>query len=64
MKVVQRVEDVINPRILKPGSLIYCSGNASTPQVFLRQMARDTGIRDVEMLSILFFRWCGPGVQR
>ncbi len=53
MKVVQCVEDVINPLILKPDSLIYCSGNASTPQVFLRHMACDKSIRDVEMLSIL-----------
>ncbi len=53
MKIVQKVEDVINPNILKPGSVIYCSGNAATPKVFLNQMARDTAIRDIEMLSVL-----------
>lgn len=53
MKIVKHAEDVINGSILKPGSRIYCSGNAATPQVFLRQMADDDGITEVEMLSVL-----------
>ncbi|MBF0260170.1 MAG: hypothetical protein HQK62_15310, partial [Desulfamplus sp.] len=40
-------------KILKPGSKIYCSGNAATPQVFLKQMAADEKITDVQMLSVL-----------
>lgn len=53
MKIVNHVEDVINSKMLPPGSVIYCSGNAATPQVFLRQMAQDRQITDVEMLSVL-----------
>lgn len=47
------VEEAVNPRSLPPGTRIYCSGNAATPQVLLRQLWEDTGIRDVEMLSVL-----------
>ncbi|MBF0232012.1 MAG: malonate decarboxylase subunit alpha, partial [Desulfamplus sp.] len=53
MKIVKNIEDIINPSILKPGSKIYCSGNAATPQSFLKQMAADDSITDVEMLSVL-----------
>ena len=53
MKIVKRVERVINADIIKSGSIIYIAGNAATPQVLLKQMARDTDIRDVETLSIL-----------
>jgi acyl-CoA hydrolase len=54
MKIVNRVEDVINNRLLPPGSRIYASGNAATPRVMFRQLAVDTAIRDVTMVGVLF----------
>jgi len=48
-----KVEDVINPRILKPGSVIYSAGNAATPKVLLSQLAKDLSIKHVAMYSIL-----------
>lgn len=53
MKKILKAEEAINGNIIKPGSIIYTAGNAATPQVLLNQMARDTSIADVEMLSIL-----------
>lgn len=53
MKVVQRVEDVINPSIIKRGSIIYTAGNAATPQVLLRALAANHEIKDIELLSVL-----------
>jgi len=53
MQIVDRPEDIINASVLKPGSRIYVSGNAATPQVFLKQLARDPAIQDIELLSVL-----------
>jgi len=53
MKRVANVEDVINSRVIKPGSVIYSSGNAATPQVLLEQLARDTKIKNVDLFGIL-----------
>lgn len=53
MKVVQRVEDAINPLNITKGSIIYTAGNAATPQVLLRQLANDPYIYNVQMLSVL-----------
>ncbi|MCK5124697.1 MAG: acetyl-CoA hydrolase/transferase family protein [candidate division Zixibacteria bacterium] len=53
MIVVSAVEDVINSSILKPGSIIYTAGNASTPQVLLEQLASDLSIKDLSMYSVL-----------
>jgi acyl-CoA hydrolase len=53
MKIVKRVEKVINSHIIKPGSIIYIAGNAATPQVLLRQLAADDTIRDIQTLSVL-----------
>ncbi len=53
MKVVQRVEDAINPLNISRGSVIYTAGNAATPQILLRQIAADPYIYDVQMLSVL-----------
>ena len=54
MQIVKHPEDVINPSTLKPGSVIYASGNAATPQVLLRQMARDDAIKNVDLMGVLF----------
>ncbi|MBI5582702.1 MAG: acetyl-CoA hydrolase/transferase family protein [Deltaproteobacteria bacterium] len=48
-----KVEEAVNAGTIRPGHRIYCSGNAATPQVLLKQLCADTGIRDVEMLSAL-----------
>ncbi|MFC1505378.1 acetyl-CoA hydrolase/transferase family protein [Thermodesulfobacteriota bacterium] len=53
MQLIDRPEDIINSSVLKPGSRIYVSGNAATPQVLLKQLARDPAIHDVELLSVL-----------
>jgi len=54
MKTVKQVEDVVNGTLIKSGSRIYASGNAATPQVLLRQLARDPAIRGVELIGVLF----------
>ncbi len=54
MKIVRNVEDVINADLLKPGSRMYASGNAATPQALFRQLAADDQIRDVELMGVLF----------
>ncbi len=53
MKIVSKVEDIINPAVIKPGSVIYASGNATTPQVLLEQLARDLSIKRTAMYSVL-----------
>ncbi len=53
MKLVSSADQVINPAIIKPGSNIYTSGNAATPQVLLRQLTEDMSITDVNLYSIL-----------
>ncbi len=53
MKIVKNIEEAVNARNIPPGSVIYCAGNAATPQVLLQQVAKDASIRDVEMLSVL-----------
>ncbi len=53
MKIVKRVESIINPKILKPGSVIYASGNAATPQVLLEQLAKDMDIKHVALFCVL-----------
>ena len=55
MKIVQRVEDIVNSRFLPKGSRISTSGAAATPQVLFRQLAADSSICDVELLGSLFF---------
>jgi len=54
MKIVKNVEEVVNAKLVKPGSRIYASGNAATPQVLLRQLALDQEIRAVELMGVLF----------
>ena len=53
MKIVNKVEDIINSTYIKPGSMIYVAGNAAVPQVILRQLAKDPYIYNVDMLSVL-----------
>jgi acyl-CoA hydrolase len=53
MKHIARVEEAVNANNIRSGSRIYCSGNASTPQVLLRALAGDPAIQGVEVLGIL-----------
>ena len=55
-----KVEEAVNPKTIRPGNRIYCSGNAATPQVLLKQLWEDTNIRDVEMLSALLLGDISP----
>lgn len=54
MKSVKNAAEAVNPAVVRPGSRIYCAGNAATPQVLLKQLADDPSIRDVELYGILF----------
>ena len=54
------VAEAVNFRTIRPGNRIYCSGNAATPQVLLRQLWEDPAIRDVEMLSALLLGDIAP----
>ncbi|MCP3930739.1 MAG: acetyl-CoA hydrolase/transferase family protein [Bacteroidetes bacterium] len=53
MRIVGNVEEIINSIFIKEGSMIYTSGNAATPQVLLKQLAKDTSIHNVGLISIL-----------
>ncbi len=53
MKVINNLSEVINSSLLKPGTVIYTGGNAATPQTLLKQLIKDTSIKDVELISIL-----------
>ena len=61
MKRIQTAEEAINPRVIKPGSVLYASGNAATPRVLLAQLAHDAAIRDVTLYSILLL---GEGLEQ
>ena len=54
MKTVQHVADIVNARHLPPGSRIYASGNAATPQAMFRQLAADESIQGVDLIGVLF----------
>jgi acyl-CoA hydrolase len=53
MKKISKPEEVINAVCITPGSILYASGNASTPQILLKQLAHDESIKNIEMVSTL-----------
>ncbi|VAW19319.1 acetyl-CoA hydrolase/transferase [hydrothermal vent metagenome] len=53
MRIINHVEEAVNPFNIKPGSLIYTAGNAATPQTLLKQLVKDKSIKDVELISVL-----------
>jgi acyl-CoA hydrolase len=53
MKRVRNPEEVVNAKIIKPGSRIYASGNAGTPQRLLAVLAADENIQEVELMGVL-----------
>lgn len=53
MKRVSSADEVINSKIINPGSIIYAAGNAAAPQELLLQLATDLAIKDVDIFSIL-----------
>ncbi len=53
MKKISKPEEVINAVVIVPGSVLYASGNASTPQVLLKQLAKDESIKNIELISTL-----------
>jgi acyl-CoA hydrolase len=53
MQIVKHSEEVINNRVLKPGSVIYASGNAATPQDLLEQLAKDLSIKHIALYGVL-----------
>jgi len=53
MKIATRPDEAVNDFIIPPGSRIYSSGNAATPQVLLKQIVEDKNIKDVELLGAL-----------
>jgi len=54
MRIVKDVGDIVNAALIPPGSRIYASGNAATPQVMFRQLAADETIRNVDLIGVLF----------
>ncbi|MFC1679895.1 acetyl-CoA hydrolase/transferase family protein [Elusimicrobiota bacterium] len=54
MAKVVSVEEAVNSSVIKPGSRIYASGNAATPQVLMKRLADDESIRDVDLYGVLF----------
>ena len=53
MNIVKKVEECINSTIIKPDSILYIAGNAATPQVLVKQLAKDESIHDIQALSLL-----------
>lgn len=53
MKKIKHAEEAINPKVLKPGSVVYVGGNAATPQVLLTHLADDLNIKNIAIYSIL-----------
>jgi acyl-CoA hydrolase len=53
MKILASVEKAVNSNVIKPGSVIYFSGNAATPQLLLSRLAEDPDIKDVETMGVL-----------
>ncbi len=45
--------DVVNPLLIQPGSVIYASGNAATPQSLIEHLGIETGIKDVDLYAVL-----------
>jgi acyl-CoA hydrolase len=60
MRKVHNPEEVVNPKIIKPGSRIYASGNAATPQQLLSMLAKDENIQDVELIGVLLLGDIAP----
>ncbi len=60
MNVVEHPSEAINPSLIPPGSVIYCSGNAATPRGLLQHLAVDMSIQDVDMYSVLLL---GEGLE-
>jgi 4-hydroxybutyrate CoA-transferase len=52
MKIINRVEEVINTKFIRPDDRVYSSGNASTPQKLIKQMAADTTLKDFDYYSL------------
>lgn len=53
MRKITDPTDAINPYVLTPGSVIYMSGNAATPQLLGETLAADLKIRDLTLYCIL-----------
>lgn len=53
MKIIKNVAEAINPKILKPGSVVYTAGNAATPQELLHRIAEDDKIEHIALYSVL-----------
>jgi len=54
MPNIVSVEDAVNSRNIPPGSRLYVSGNAATPQLLLKQLAADSSIRNIDFYGVLF----------
>ena len=53
MQIVKDVSEAINNNTLKPKSVVYCAGNAATPQVLLEGIANDESIEHIALYSVL-----------
>lgn len=53
MQIGKNVQAIVNCSTIPSGSRIYSAGNSATPQILLKQLARDNCIDDVELLGAL-----------
>ncbi len=60
MKLIKNASEAVNAGIIKPGSVIYTSGNAATPRELLKQLAVDLDIKHVALYSVLLL---GEGLE-
>lgn len=57
---VNSASDVINPLLIQPGSAIYISGNAASPQILMEQLGLDLSIKNVDTYGVL---WLGERIR-
>ncbi len=53
MKKIKHVDEAVNSSVIKPGSVVYTSGNAATPIGLLSQLALDLSIENIDLYSVL-----------
>jgi acyl-CoA hydrolase len=60
MQKIKHASEAVNAAVIKPGSVIYTSGNAATPRELLKQLAIDLNIKHIALYSILLL---GDGLE-
>ncbi len=53
MKIISDPSAAINAALIPPGSVVYASGNAATPQMLLEHLAAEESIQGIDLYSVL-----------